>query len=137
MYGFRNIQTLVRKMKRKSDNEHFDFVEVMACPSGCLNGGGQIKLGTRSHVNYLEFREGFARKFETTQELLDATERAYYNSRKNIRMNNEYCLNLSDALFNNFFVCDEKCSQNRTQFLHTQFHNRPNKLANGFSIDTW
>ncbi len=21
----------------------YDYVEVMACPSGCLNGGGQIK----------------------------------------------------------------------------------------------
>uniref|UniRef100_H2YGI4 Nuclear prelamin A recognition factor-like protein n=1 Tax=Ciona savignyi TaxID=51511 RepID=H2YGI4_CIOSA len=39
-YGFRSIQNLVQKMKRgKSD---YDFVEVMACPSGCLNGGGQV-----------------------------------------------------------------------------------------------
>ena len=35
--GFRNIQNLVQKMKRKRC--HYDFVEVMACPSGCLNGG--------------------------------------------------------------------------------------------------
>ncbi|XP_071813474.1 cytosolic Fe-S cluster assembly factor narfl-like [Apostichopus japonicus] len=40
-YGFRNIQNLVQKMKRKKCT--YDFVEVMACPSGCLNGGGQIK----------------------------------------------------------------------------------------------
>ncbi|KAL5987953.1 hypothetical protein ACLOJK_035715 [Asimina triloba] len=40
-YGFRNLQNIVRKIKiRKCD---YDFVEVMACPSGCLNGGGQIK----------------------------------------------------------------------------------------------
>ncbi|MCO5547603.1 hypothetical protein L7F22_001054 [Adiantum nelumboides] len=40
-YGFRNIQNLVRKMKAgKCD---YQFVEIMACPSGCLNGGGQIK----------------------------------------------------------------------------------------------
>lgn len=39
IYGFRNIQGLVRKIKmRKCD---YDYVEVMACPSGCLNGGGQ------------------------------------------------------------------------------------------------
>ena len=39
-YGFRNIQTLVQKMKRHACD--YDFVEVMACPSGCLNGGGQV-----------------------------------------------------------------------------------------------
>lgn len=40
-YGFRNIQNMVQKLKRGKSPYH--FVEVMACPSGCLNGGGQIK----------------------------------------------------------------------------------------------
>ena len=39
--GFRNIQNLVQKMKRKKCS--YDLVEVMACPSGCLNGGAQCK----------------------------------------------------------------------------------------------
>jgi len=39
--GFRNIQNLVQKMKRKKCT--YDLVEVMACPSGCLNGGAQCK----------------------------------------------------------------------------------------------
>ncbi|XP_074613137.1 putative cytosolic Fe-S cluster assembly factor v1g210509 [Acropora palmata] len=42
-YGFRNIQNLVQKIKRGKSPYH--FVEVMACPSGCLNGGGQIRPG--------------------------------------------------------------------------------------------
>ncbi|KAI1814706.1 iron only hydrogenase large subunit domain-containing protein [Poronia punctata] len=62
-YGFRNIQNLVRKMRPakpsrmpgsravaatrrpagKSGGLEFDYVEVMACPGGCTNGGGQIK----------------------------------------------------------------------------------------------
>ncbi|TRY84687.1 hypothetical protein DNTS_003914, partial [Danionella cerebrum] len=41
VYGFRNIQNLVQKLKRGKSPYH--FVEVMACPSGCLNGGGQLK----------------------------------------------------------------------------------------------
>ncbi|KAJ3219989.1 hypothetical protein HDU67_007722 [Dinochytrium kinnereticum] len=54
--GFRNIQNLVRKIKpidaksarsapkgRKSTATVCHFVEVMACPSGCINGGGQLK----------------------------------------------------------------------------------------------
>lgn len=68
--GFRNIQNLVRKLKpsastktnplvarRKArmgnkklegqeapqaDASKCDYVEIMACPSGCINGGGQI-----------------------------------------------------------------------------------------------
>ena len=62
-YGFRNIQNLVRKLKPakasrmpggrpvggarrpagKSSGLEFAYVEVMACPGGCTNGGGQIK----------------------------------------------------------------------------------------------
>ncbi len=40
-FGFRNIQNLVRKLKR--GNCSWDYVEVMACPSGCVNGGGQLR----------------------------------------------------------------------------------------------
>lgn len=39
--GFRNIQNLVQKLKRGKSSYH--YVEVMACPSGCLNGGAQIR----------------------------------------------------------------------------------------------
>ena len=39
--GFRNIQNLVQKLKRKRCD--YDFVEVLACPSGCVNGGAQLR----------------------------------------------------------------------------------------------
>lgn len=62
-YGFRNIQNLVRGLKpargsrlpgaanrraqasgpRGGGVSEFAYVEVMACPGGCTNGGGQIK----------------------------------------------------------------------------------------------
>lgn len=41
VYGFRNIQSLMLKLKRGQCD--LDYVEVMACPSGCVNGGGQLK----------------------------------------------------------------------------------------------
>ncbi|KAH9827132.1 cytosolic Fe-S cluster assembly factor nar1-like [Teratosphaeria destructans] len=66
-YGFRNIQNLVRRLKpakqsrmpgaavrrpggaRKpafgGSESDYAYVEVMACPGGCTNGGGQIKVG--------------------------------------------------------------------------------------------
>ncbi|XP_027512462.1 cytosolic iron-sulfur assembly component 3 [Corapipo altera] len=53
-YGFRNIQNLVQKLKRGKSPYH--YVEVMACPSGCLNGGGQIKLegGSKDELQHVE-----------------------------------------------------------------------------------
>lgn len=58
-YGFRNIQNLVRKLKpakvsklpgavrrtpASAGGTEYAYVEVMACPGGCTNGGGQIKV---------------------------------------------------------------------------------------------
>ncbi|TVY25778.1 Cytosolic Fe-S cluster assembly factor [Lachnellula hyalina] len=63
-YGFRNIQNLVRRLKPakpsrmpggkpfgsarkpggKPGGPDYSYVEVMACPGGCTNGGGQIKV---------------------------------------------------------------------------------------------
>ena len=52
-YGFRNIQNLVQKIKRGKCPYH--FVEVMACPSGCVNGGGQIRAsGEESSKSLVE-----------------------------------------------------------------------------------
>lgn len=52
-YGFKNVQLVLLKLGKRGEasgdtsTEHtpdyFDFIEVMACPSGCLNGGGQIR----------------------------------------------------------------------------------------------
>lgn len=39
--GFRNIQTVVQRLKRKALK--YDYIEVMACPSGCINGGAQSR----------------------------------------------------------------------------------------------
>ena len=40
-YGFQHIQNIIRKLKTSKCD--YDYVELMACPSGCINGGGQIK----------------------------------------------------------------------------------------------
>ncbi|KAK5971887.1 Cytosolic Fe-S cluster assembly factor [Trichostrongylus colubriformis] len=51
VYGFRNIQNLVRKMK--NSKSHYDYVDVQACPNSCGNGGAQIRADTaeeREHI---------------------------------------------------------------------------------------
>ena len=37
--GLGNAEELIKKIE--SGEEHFDFVEVMACPGGCVAGAGQ------------------------------------------------------------------------------------------------
>ncbi len=36
--GLNNAEIILNRVKA---GEHFDFIEVMACPGGCINGGGQ------------------------------------------------------------------------------------------------
>lgn len=63
-YGFRNIQNLVRRLKPAKPSRmpggkpvgsarrplgkpaglEYGYVEAMACPGGCTNGGGQVKM---------------------------------------------------------------------------------------------
>nr|XP_045238689.1 cytosolic iron-sulfur assembly component 3 isoform X2 [Macaca fascicularis] len=54
-YGFRNIQNLVQRLKRGRCPYH--YVEVMACPSGCLNGGGQLQAPDRPSRELLQHVE--------------------------------------------------------------------------------
>eukprot|EP00042_Codosiga_hollandica_P040824 m.356702 g.356702 ORF g.356702 m.356702 type:complete len:351 (-) comp55958_c1_seq9:293-1345(-) len=44
--GFKNIQTIVRKIKSNKCNYH--YIEIMACPKGCNNGGGQLQSTEQS-----------------------------------------------------------------------------------------
>jgi hypothetical protein len=68
-YGFKNLQNVVRSTKkviqssssslpssttgaasRRPIPKTYDYVEVMACPSGCVNGGGQLKPISSSSI---------------------------------------------------------------------------------------
>ena len=97
-YGFRNIQNLVQKMKRGKCPYH--FVEVMACPSGCLNGGGQILPSNG----------------EVVKDLLSRVE-AVYNS-VSMRKPNENPLILQ--LYQDWLGGAD--SEKAKQVLHTQYH---------------
>ena len=54
-YGFRNIQNIVQQLKRNKCD--YDFVEIMACPSGCINGGGQIRSSSSNTVQLDDVRQ--------------------------------------------------------------------------------
>ncbi len=40
--GLGNAEKILKRIKA---GEHFDFIEIMACPGGCVNGGGQPFAG--------------------------------------------------------------------------------------------
>lgn len=86
-YGFRNLQNVVRKVGRErgvrvsggaagklggraivgKKNQHigrsYDYIEVMACPGGCVNGGGQLKVPA-SGAGAAKDAEGYSRNWE-------------------------------------------------------------------------
>lgn len=43
-YGFQHIQNIVRGLNKKLPAvTRYQLIELMACPEGCLNGGGQLR----------------------------------------------------------------------------------------------
>lgn len=101
IYGFRNIQSLIMKMKRRRVT--YDYVEVMACPSGCINGGGQIKVAERESPDDIALR-------------VEATSSLYKSNRVESGGGHS---RLSQFIYS---VVSEK---DRKKVLHTQFHAVP------------
>uniref|UniRef100_A0A8C4SF00 Nuclear prelamin A recognition factor-like protein n=1 Tax=Erpetoichthys calabaricus TaxID=27687 RepID=A0A8C4SF00_ERPCA len=97
-YGFRNIQNLVQKLKRGKSPYH--FVEVMACPSGCLNGGGQIRANTG----------------ETSKELLQRVEELYNSVQTEIPKKNTAVAELYRTWLESIGP------QEARRLLYTQYH---------------
>ena len=52
-HGLGNARKLIERVKA---GEHFDFIEIMACPGGCINGGGQ-PLQVSDVRNWIDFKE--------------------------------------------------------------------------------
>lgn len=108
-YGFRNIQNLVQKFKRGKCPYH--FVEVMACPSGCLNGGGQLK----------------ALPGQNPKELLQKVEEIYRAERSMLPEDNNRVAELYQSWLRS--VGEERAKE----LLHTQYHT-VEKMTNGLTM---
>eukprot|EP00744_Colponema_vietnamica_P013383 GILI01018755.1.p1 GENE.GILI01018755.1~~GILI01018755.1.p1 ORF type:complete len:480 (-),score=96.89 GILI01018755.1:88-1527(-) len=65
-YGFQHIQNLVRGINRKMPSvAKHTLIEVMACPEGCLNGGGQVRT-----ANNQETLSKVSTSFQENEEVL-------------------------------------------------------------------
>ncbi|XP_020532603.1 protein NAR1 isoform X2 [Jatropha curcas] len=98
-YGFQNLQNVVRKVKMHKCDYH--FVEVMACPSGCLNGGGQIK----------------PMPGQPPKALLQLLETVYM---ENVLVADPFDNPLVKGLYDEWL--EEPGSEKAKRFMHTQYH---------------
>ncbi|CAN8274926.1 unnamed protein product [Cochlearia groenlandica] len=99
-YGFKNLQNIVRRVKtHKCD---YQYVEIMACPAGCLNGGGQIKPKTG----------------QTQKELINSLETTYMNDTTLVV--DPFENPIAKGLYEEWL--GEPGSDKAKKFLHTQYH---------------
>ena len=56
-YGLRNIQNIVRMIK--ANKIKYDYIELMACPGGCINGAGQIRVEKSRDDIFNQINKGF------------------------------------------------------------------------------
>ncbi|AYU75928.1 putative hydrogenase [Leishmania infantum JPCM5] len=69
-YGFQQIQNVVRGLKKRIPAMRgYTFIELMACPDGCLNGGGQVRPAQQPHAEVLNaVLDAYARSMEGSRE---------------------------------------------------------------------
>ncbi|KAL6069300.1 Cytosolic iron-sulfur assembly component 3, variant 2 [Balamuthia mandrillaris] len=112
-YGFSNIQSFLRRIRSKREKSPYDFIEVMACPSGCLNGGGQVRP-----------QEG-----ETPKQLVERLEDIYHQQTV-LRPPQQ---NAAVQQLYGEWLQGEPYSDAARKVLHTQYHPVP-KLTNALAI---
>ncbi|XP_013601476.1 PREDICTED: protein NAR1 [Brassica oleracea var. oleracea] len=99
-YGFQNLQNIVRKLKTRKCG--YQYVEIMACPAGCLNGGGQIKPKTG----------------QTPKELINSLEATYMND--TALSTDPFQNPIAKRLYDEWL--HEPGSGEAKKYLHTQYH---------------
>ncbi len=104
-YGFRSIQAVVRQLRRRKCK--YDYIEIMACPSGCLNGGGQLR----------------GENVTATRAQLAATKTAFHGGPAGLRDpgNNPVCA----AVYEGWLGGCPPMGPAALRELHTQFHAVP------------
>ncbi|XP_031562291.1 probable cytosolic Fe-S cluster assembly factor v1g210509 [Actinia tenebrosa] len=108
-YGFRNIQNLVQKLKRGKCT--YDFVEIMACPSGCVNGGAQIR----------------PRQDESSKDLISKVDNLYNSLSSRSPNNNQAVTELYSTWLGG------RDTEKAHSLLHTQYH-EVEKINNALNI---
>ena len=100
--GIENARTLLESIK--SGEKKYDFIEIMACPGGCVNGGGQPTLSD---------------SVRNTVELKDARAKALYTSDVHNGLRRSADSPVMDVLYDEFFGFPN--SRKAHELLHTSY----------------
>ncbi len=106
VHGTKNAREILERVK---SGEHYDFIEIMACPGGCINGGGQpiTDSRTKATVNVKELRAKALYAEDEASELRKSHENPYVKK-----------------LYEEYF--GEPCSHKSHELLHTHYTKRNN-----------
>jgi NADH-quinone oxidoreductase subunit G/NADP-reducing hydrogenase subunit HndD len=95
-HGLGNARKIVEKVK--TGNSSYDVIEVMACPGGCIGGGGQPK--------------------PTTKEIVKKRSEALYNQDKNMQIRSSHKNPVVKKIYEEFL--GEPLSKKSEKLLHTK-----------------
>lgn len=103
-HGTKNARIILDKVKA---GEHYDFIEIMACPSGCIHGGGQpiVDATTKAKVDVKALRAKALYSEDEAATLRKSHENPYIQT-----------------LYKEYF--GEPCSHKAHELLHTTYTKR-------------
>lgn len=104
VHGTKNAKEILEKVKA---GEHYDFIEIMACPGGCINGGGQPIVDSET-------------KAKTDVKALRA--KALYSEDEASTLRKSHENPYVQQLYKEYF--GEPCSHKAHELLHTTYTKR-------------
>lgn len=66
-YGFRSLQSVLRKIRRGECV--YNYIELMACPGGCTNGGGLLEVPYGSETTNLSLKQQATKHLEAVNQV--------------------------------------------------------------------
>ena len=100
--GLANAETIIKQLE--SGEKQYDFIEIMACPGGCVNGGGQPTLPD---------------SIRNTADLKSLRAQALYTSDKDNKLRRSSDSPVMDLVYNEYFGAPN--SHKAHEVLHTSY----------------
>lgn len=115
IYGTENARKMIDKLK--TTDKHYDFIEVMTCPGGCIGGGGQPK-------NKRNKNDAIRRK----------RVEGLYNKDKEMELKSSHENKQIITLYEEFY--ENPLSELAEKMLHTAYHDRSSDLGESPDLET-
>ena len=104
VHGTKNARTILEKVK---SGEKYDFIEIMACPGGCINGGGQPIVDSKT---------------QATVDVKALRAKALYTEDERATLRKSHENPYVQMLYKEYF--GEPCSHKAHELLHTHYQKR-------------